>query len=93
MPSPFDLNNTESYLRWRERKLEAAQTSINELVVEVRDPRALTASEHSALADRVRRCNMAIYGTPTAITTRRSGRFAPWCCIACALPRAAARTS
>lgn len=63
MPSPFDLNNADGYLRWREQKLAMAPTSINELIVEVRDPRALTPSEHAALAERVRRCNMAIYAS------------------------------
>ncbi len=64
MNSPFDLANTESYLRWREQKLASAPTSINELIVEVRDPRALTPNEHAALAQLVRRCNMAIYASP-----------------------------
>jgi alpha-ketoglutarate-dependent taurine dioxygenase len=64
MNNPFDLNNTESYLRWREQKLTVAPTAVNELIVEVRDPRALTPNEHLALAERVRRCNMAIYASP-----------------------------
>ncbi|MDP2762457.1 MAG: TauD/TfdA family dioxygenase [Sideroxyarcus sp.] len=63
MSSPFDLNSAGSYLRWREQKLATAPTSISELVVEVRDPRALTTTEHAALADRIRRCNMAIYAS------------------------------
>lgn len=61
MPSPFDLNNADGYLRWREQKLATAPASLNELIVEVRDPRALTASEHAALTERIGRCNMAIY--------------------------------
>jgi len=61
---PFDLNNQEGYLRWRERKLAQAPRSAAELVVEVRDPRALTPDEHQALLARVRRCNMAIYASP-----------------------------
>jgi len=64
MNSPFDLNDMESYLRWRERKLATLPASVDELVVEVRDPRALTQSEHAALASLVRRCNMAIYASP-----------------------------
>ncbi len=63
MSNPFDLGNTDAYLRWRKQKLSAAPTSVNELVVEVRDPRALTPHEHSALAERIRRCNMAIYAS------------------------------
>jgi alpha-ketoglutarate-dependent taurine dioxygenase len=63
MNSPFDLDNTEGYQRWREQKLAAAPDSVNELIVEVRDPRALTPSEHAALAGCIRRCNMAIYAS------------------------------
>jgi len=63
MNNPFNLNDAESYLRWREQKLATAPASINELVVEVRDPRALTPHEHSALAERIRHCNMAIYAS------------------------------
>ena len=63
MNSPFDLNDAASYLRWREQKLAAAPASVNELIVEVRDPRALTPNEHDALTERVRRCNMAIYAS------------------------------
>jgi len=64
MKNPFDLNDSESYLRWREQKLSTAPTSVSELVFEVRDPRTLTSSEHSALAECIRRCNMAIYASP-----------------------------
>ncbi len=63
MSGPFDLSDTVSYLRWREQKLAAAPTSVNELVVEVRDPRALTPNEHAALTERIRHCNMAIYAS------------------------------
>ncbi len=64
MNNPFDLHDTEGYLRWREHKLAAAPRSADELIVEVRDPRSLTAAEHAALAERIRRCNMAIYASP-----------------------------
>jgi alpha-ketoglutarate-dependent taurine dioxygenase len=64
MSNPFDLADTEGYLRWREQKLATAPTSVNELVVEVRDPRALSPNEHAALEECIRRCNMAIYASP-----------------------------
>jgi len=63
MSNPFDLDDTESYLHWREHKLAAAPRSTAELIVEVRDPRALTPNEHAAMAERVARCNMAIYAS------------------------------
>jgi alpha-ketoglutarate-dependent taurine dioxygenase len=65
MPSPFAFEDGDTYLRWRDRKLAAAPQSVDGLIVEVRDPRQLSPSEHAALAERVRRCNMAIYvGSP-----------------------------
>ncbi len=64
MGTPFDLDQAESYQRWREQKLARAPTSTDELIIEVRDPRALTQVEYDAIADRIRRCNMAIYASP-----------------------------
>ena len=64
MNNPFNLQNTASYLQWREHKLANAPKSVDELIVEVRDPRVLTPNEHAALAERIRRCNMAIYASP-----------------------------
>jgi len=62
--SPFDLDNPLDYARWREKKLATAPRSAAELIVEVRDPRALSSSEHEAILQRIRRCNMAIYASP-----------------------------
>jgi len=64
MGSPFSLDDNAAYQRWREHKLAQAPTSVADLIVEVRDPRALTAAEQAALAAVVRRCNMAIYASP-----------------------------
>jgi hypothetical protein len=63
MGNPFDLADTASYRRWREQKLASAPATAQDLLVEVHDPRALTPDEHAALADRIRRCNMAIYSS------------------------------
>ena len=59
--NPFDLNDRASYERWRDQKLATAPAAVGELVVEVRDPRALSAAEHGALMERIRRCNMVVY--------------------------------
>lgn len=64
MPDPFDLNDTAAYAHWRVGKLANAPASAQELIVAVSDPRALTAAEHAALAERIRHCNMAIYASP-----------------------------
>jgi alpha-ketoglutarate-dependent taurine dioxygenase len=65
MQSPFDLDNPTAYLRWRDHKLANAITDTNELVVEIKDPRALTKAEHAALLERCRRSNMVIYASRT----------------------------
>ena len=63
--SPFDLDNDSAYQAWREQKLAQHPNSLEELVVEIRDPRALTPAEHGAILERCRRANMAIYAGPT----------------------------
>jgi alpha-ketoglutarate-dependent taurine dioxygenase len=67
MQNPFDLDNTAAYLRWRDQKLAHAITDTNELIVEIKDPRALTKAEHAALLERCRRSNMVIYFTRTTV--------------------------
>jgi alpha-ketoglutarate-dependent taurine dioxygenase len=59
--SPFSLDNRDAYRRWRERKLQGYPVCTEELVVEVRDPRALTPVERRELQRRCRQTNMAIY--------------------------------
>jgi len=61
--NPFDLESQAGYLRWRAWKLEQAPRSANEIIIEVNDPRALSAPERAVLLACVRRCNMAVYAT------------------------------
>jgi alpha-ketoglutarate-dependent taurine dioxygenase len=61
---PFDLRNERAYRAWRAEKLVHYPASLSDLVVEVRDPRALTPGEQQALADRCGRANMVIYASP-----------------------------
>ncbi len=61
--SPFDLAARDAYARWRDWKLDHAPRAAAELIVEVRDPCALTHPEHETLMERIRRCNMAIYAS------------------------------
>jgi len=63
---PFALADRDGYARWRDAKLRSAPACLEELVVEVGDPRALSAAAHAALLDRCRRANMAIYATTAA---------------------------
>jgi alpha-ketoglutarate-dependent taurine dioxygenase len=68
MPNPFNLENADAYQRWRDRKLARAITDTNDLIVEIKDPRALTTTEHAALLDRCQRSNMVIYATRSDAT-------------------------
>ncbi len=64
MNNPFDLTDDDAFQRWRDAKLASAPRTAADLIVEVKDPRALSASEHEALAARIKNCNMAIYASP-----------------------------
>jgi len=61
--SVFALKNESAWRRWRDRKLEARPRTASDLMVEVRDPRRLTAAERGAIVERCRTANMAIYAS------------------------------
>ena len=63
--TPFDLDNEADYTAWREQKLLDYPTSIEELIVEIKNPRQLTSAEFEAIHTRCRKTNMAIYAGPT----------------------------
>ncbi len=60
----FDLADETAYLAWRAAKLARFPKTLAELVVEVRDPRALSSGEMQALLECCKRANMAIYASP-----------------------------
>ncbi len=66
MNSPFDLDDGRAYAAWRERKLDIAPRRIEDIVVALDDPRALSADERRALLERCAAANMAIYSSNTA---------------------------
>lgn len=59
----FDLAEDAAYQSWRAAKLAHFPKALAELVVEVRDPRALSAGERQALLERCARANMAVYAS------------------------------
>lgn len=65
MQAPFDLDNPTAYLRWRDHKLKHAITDADVLIVEIKNPRALTAVELTALLERCHRSNMVVYASRT----------------------------
>ncbi len=59
--SPFDLDNAAAYAEWRTRKLDTAPRRIEDILVELDDPRALTPAQRQRFLDLNARCNMAVY--------------------------------
>lgn len=59
--SPFDLDATQAYGAWRERKLADYPARLDELVVPVENPRALSDTERAAIRRACARANMAVY--------------------------------
>jgi len=63
MGGPFDLADAPCYQRWRDWKLARQPRDLGELIVDLRDPIALTPAERRALLDRIGRCGFALYRT------------------------------
>lgn len=61
--SPFHPDNEAGYRAWRDAKLAGYPERGEDLIVEVRDPHALTDAEYRAIIERVAKTNMAIYAT------------------------------
>lgn len=61
----FDLDDIASYQQWRERKLDSAPRRLEDILVPLDDPRALTTTELDALLHRCALANMAIYTSNT----------------------------
>lgn len=59
--SPFDLANRAAYAEWRQRKLDTAPRRIEDIVVELGDPRQLTFTERDRLLALNASANMAVY--------------------------------
>lgn len=64
-PSPFSLDDDDLYQRWRDQKLKDYPRGLGDLLVEIKDPRTLTDSEHATLLTRCRKANMVLYASKT----------------------------
>jgi hypothetical protein len=78
VPGPFDLQDIAAYARWREAKLDTAPRRIEDIVVELDDPRQLTEAQRRRLMELNARCNMAVYvgktgGDPDKSIPKRLG--------------------
>lgn len=65
-PARFNLDANEDYKKWRDEKLAAYPASIGELVVELGDMTALSASEKGKIRDLTERANMCVYTSGSA---------------------------
>lgn len=64
MGNLFDLHDSQGYPAWREQKLAMYPASLDELVVPVADPLALSGAEREAILAACRRANLAVYAFP-----------------------------
>ncbi len=64
--NPFALDRPQAYLRWRERKLARYPRRVEDLIVEVRDPRNLSDAEVEEIRRVCAAANMAVYASPLA---------------------------
>jgi alpha-ketoglutarate-dependent taurine dioxygenase len=60
----FDLDDDVAYRQWRQAKLKQHPHRVEDLIVDVADPRALSKVERTALLQRIGRANMALYRSP-----------------------------
>lgn len=63
-PSPFDLDQPQAYAQWRAAKLATQATCVEDLIVDVADPRHLSDDERAALLHTCARANMVVYRSP-----------------------------
>jgi len=60
-PTPFDLADDATYRQWREWKIAHRPRTVDDLLVEIGDPRALRPVERDALLQRIARAGAAVY--------------------------------
>jgi alpha-ketoglutarate-dependent taurine dioxygenase len=75
VPGAFDLDDETAYRHWRDAKLRHHPRQVEDLVVDVRDPRCLSAPERTALLQRCRTANMAVYRSPVTAADKELPRL------------------
>jgi alpha-ketoglutarate-dependent taurine dioxygenase len=63
----FDIGNEEAYRCWRDWKLARQPVSLDGLIVDVHDPRALTAPERAGLLACIGRAGFALYRSQVSV--------------------------
>lgn len=62
--SPFDLDQPQAYAQWRAAKLATLPQRVEDVIVDVADPRRLNEAERLALLRACARTNMVVYRSP-----------------------------
>jgi hypothetical protein len=70
--SPFLLANETSYMSWRQQKLTNYPTTLNDLIVPIKDPYQLSYQEYTELLTRCRKSNLAIYEIDARVSVDKS---------------------
>lgn len=73
--NPFDLEDAQAYRRWREWKLACRPERVEDLLVGVRDARALAPAELKALRTRIQGCGFALYRSAQGVDDRALPRL------------------
>ncbi len=69
---PFSLDNEAGYRRWREWKLDQYPTSVQDLIVNINDPRNVTDAEMRKMQGLCAKCNMVIYASAIGSTADKT---------------------
>lgn len=62
--SPFDLDQPQAYAKWRAAKLATPAQRVEDVIVDVADPRRLSDGERAALLQTCALANMVVYRSP-----------------------------
>ena len=71
----FDLADDAAYQHWRQAKLRQQPQRAEDLMIDVADPRRLSAAERSAILQRCHSANMAIYRSPITMADKELPRL------------------
>ena len=63
MFNPFDINDDKDYLIWRDKKLENYPSDLEDIVVEINDPKKLSGAEYNAMHQICQKTNMVVFTT------------------------------
>lgn len=73
--SPFDLDQPQAYARWRAAKLATQPRRVEDLIVDVADPRRLSPAERAAILALCARANLAVYRSPVTFEDKELPRL------------------